>query len=76
MYPMDRQEHLEAIEELFAAIPDAFERGYQDGRNRRPIPHRLFFRRGQLVHVSWTDYRHGWRAARADLAKQPQLDLF
>ena len=73
---MSRQEHLEAIEEPFQAIPDAYERGYQDARNRRAIPHRLFFRRGQLINVAWLDYKQGYRAAKADLARQPQLDLF
>lgn len=75
---LTRQEHLDAIDDLFREIPaaQAFDRGYDDRMNGRPIPVAAYFLNRTLVHISWVDYRAGWKQARADLERQPQLPLW
>ena len=72
---LTRQEHLDALDDLFAEIPadKAYDRGYTDRMLGRPIPVAAYFLNRTLVHISWRDYRAGWRQARADLARQPRL---
>lgn len=73
---MTATEHGAALRRLFDAIPDAWQRGYQDRRDHKRPPIDLFFVRGQLVNIAWIDYRSGWREAARDLHRQPQLELF